>query len=98
MQVQLKRKARGTKQEKMRARKGKEETRQLGKEREHDTHYYVQWRASFPALCRALFFSAAPAHLVAQGIISFLQREAERVPRTTRAGHVFDLLFPDIED
>ena len=37
-----------------------------------------------------------PAHLVAQGIVSFLQREAERDPRITRADHVFDLLFPDI--
>ena len=46
-------------------------------------------RASFLALCCALFFSAAPAHHVAQGIVSFLQREAERGPRNTRAGHVF---------
>ena len=55
---------------------------------------FLSWRASFLALCRALFFSAAPAHFVAQGFISFLQREAERDPRTTRADHVFDLLFP----
>ena len=55
-------------------------------------------RAFLFLLVPRVLFSAAPAQFVAQGIISFLQREAERVPRTTRAGHVFDLLFPDIED
>ena len=39
VQVQLKRKARGTKQEKKRAKRGKEEKRKIRKAREHDTSY-----------------------------------------------------------